>query len=780
MHLQDTRISGKRPTGQQGTVKGPALVFNYLPVQFAEASFDAGTFPYESSEQLEKLRARLAKTHTVIRLQDQVVCVPFVSDSELVGDPVAFGTDGPDLLLATRLLQAALIRVLTMRWNFSLRKFKPLTFVSRLPGRDLMEKALKGQRVIDGLHVYPEYQLDVRYSGPSGQPGIIVGLKTRYEVELRVSELVRHGLSMVGRYVLTTSDTTLERPFQDPAARRKLAGVVEAVADDRLTLGTDTGTVEVAASDAWIEPRRDNFLAVVAAVAGAAHRRIADALDNEVFELTGAKGRLARTQEIADGLIKLGPLTIANGVQVVIGKPLESAGTPDRVGSRRLPEPTFAFDFGGDKTHRFPDRGLNKFGPFHSGAFTPKAPRIAVVTPRQFQGAVEGFMNHFLNGVPDAQVYSRGFIRKYQLTDCTPVFTTFGGDVRDAAAYRRACLDALAKTDPVDLAVVFTSAEQEHLTGNASPYLVAKSTFMSQGVPVQEFQIENIDRKDIAHPLNTMALACYAKLGGTPYVISIPPCSMAHELVFGIGSSHVHQSRMGPHERFVGITTVFNSDGNYFVSNISKDAPYDQYPQELLRALQACIEDVRERNGWQPRDVIRLIFHVFKPLRDRETRAVKELVEDLTKQYAGVDFAFLHVSDQHPWMMLDRTSGGIEHGRHVKGQLVPERGHAVWVSRSEVLVSVSGPRDLKLPSQGAPRPLLLKLHRESTFTDLDYLAEQVFRFTAMSWRRPYPSSQPVTILYSDLIAGLLGQLRQVTNWNSDMISTKLRWSRWFL
>src|SRR5439155_18945750 len=98
----------------------------------------------------------------------------------------------------------------------------------------------------------------------------------------------------------------------------------------------------------------------------------------------------------------------------------------------------------------------------------------------------------------------------------------------------------------------------------------------------------------------------------------------------------------------------------------------------------------------------------------------------------------------------------------------------------EMLVSVTGPRELKVPTQGAPQPLLLKLHRESTFTDLDYLAGQVFRFSAMSWRRPYPYSKPVTILYSNLIAGLLGQLRQVTNWNSDIISTKLRWSRWFL
>jgi hypothetical protein len=64
---------------------------------------------------------------------------------------------------------------------------------------------------------------------------------------------------------------------------------------------------------------------------------------------------------------------------------------------------------------------------------------------------------------------------------------------------------------------------------------------------------------------------------------------------------------------------------------------------------------------------------------------------------------------------------------------------------------------------------------------LDYLAGQVFRFTAMSWRRPYPSRQPVTILYSGLIAGLLGQLRHVRNWNSDIVSsTELRGKRWFL
>jgi hypothetical protein len=245
----------------------------------------------------------------------------------------------------------------------------------------------------------------------------------------------------------------------------------------------------------------------------------------------------------------------------------------------------------------------------------------------------------------------------------------------------------------------------------------------------------------------------------------------------------VKTSRLTAPERVVGITTVFSADGNYILSNRSKEADYAAYPRELLRSLEACIEDVKARNGWQPGDALRLIFHVFKPLKDAEAQAVKLLVERLTGEYASVEFAFVHVSDEHDWVMFDQGSAGVSKagsGRPPKGRLVPGRGYAVRISRSEILLSVTGPYDMKLPLQGLPRPLRLKLHRESTFTDLEYLAGQVFRFTALSWRRPYPSGQPVTIMYSDLIATLLGQLRHVKNWNADIVSTRLRASRWFL
>jgi hypothetical protein len=558
-----------------------------------------------------------------------------------------------------------------------------------------------------------------------------------------------------------------------------LYGQVERVDGETLTVAGVSGSVQLPASAAWLEPSRHNFIDLLERLAGRQYRRVARLLEQELFTLTGAEGRMRYTRKYADWLVQLGPLTIANGVKATVGCPMGGEGSDTVVPSSRFPEPTFVFDLSGNKTDPFAGIGLNRFGPYDGEGFTPKSPRIAVLAPRQFQGRVEELVTSFRDGIPDS-AFARGFIRKFHLTGCDITRVWFDGEVTDAAAYRQACRDLLSRPERPHLAIVLVSEQQRHLTGNDSPYLVAKSMLMSEGIPVQVFRLEKMARPDLAHLLNTMSVACYAKLGGTPYVIKTLARPMAQELVIGIGSAHVSPGRMQPPDRYVGITTVFTADGHYRVSNVSREAPYDQYATELLNALRTCINDVKARNGWQPQDTIRLVFHVFKDLKDAEAQAVKTLVQSLTTEYAGVEFAFLHIIEDHDWMMYDLSSRGVGEGSRAKGKCVPVRGHAVPISRSQMLIATTGPSELKLATQGAPQPLLIQLHQESTFTDLAYLAGQVFRFSALSWRRLYPSSTPVTTVYSDLIARLLGQLRSVRNWNSDITSTKLRNSRWFL
>lgn len=72
------------------------------------------------------------------------------------------------------------------------------------------------------------------------------------------------------------------------------------------------------------------------------------------------------------------------------------------------------FDPGGDKTSKSAQKGVSEFGPFDSQFFTPRRPRITVLTPRAFQGTVEVFMDRFRRGVPDSKAYAQGFVRKYR------------------------------------------------------------------------------------------------------------------------------------------------------------------------------------------------------------------------------------------------------------------------------------------------------------------------------------------------------------------------------
>jgi len=119
-------------------------------------------------------------------------------------------------------VQASLVRTLASWMHFEMRRAGPPTFVSRAPGRDLIAQAAPGyEGELAGLHVWPQYRLDVRMIGPSGCPGIIVGIKTRYEIDIPVSDLLRRGVRVEGRYMLTeTADQEQDHGVAPRPSRR--------------------------------------------------------------------------------------------------------------------------------------------------------------------------------------------------------------------------------------------------------------------------------------------------------------------------------------------------------------------------------------------------------------------------------------------------------------------------------------------------------------------------------------------------------------------------------
>ena len=443
------------------------------------------------------------------------------------------------------------------------------------------------------------------------------------------------------------------------------------------------------------------------------------------------------------------------------------------------------------RTDHWSERGIKTNGPYDQRTFTPKKLNIAVICQARHEGQVEAFVAKFLDGMPDVKTGSRGretarygdgFLRRFQLE--TPNVQTFTTTSPSIGGYQEACRKGLEYAANLgiqwDLALVQIEEDFKALPGEINPYYGTKAMLLKNHVAVQNFRLETMrqDPRNLVFTMNQMSLASYAKLGGRPWLLGAEQ-TVAHELVIGVGSHVASDSRIGGGTRHVGITTVFSSDGGYHLSERTNVVPFEDYSAALAETLKATIIRVRNEDNWKSTDRVRLIFHMFKPAKDVEADAIKSAVEALDLD--NVTYAFLHIAPSHPFVIFDKNQKGYPSYAPKKGILGPTRGVHLKLGDYESLVVFSGVSELKQETDGLPRACLLKLHRNSTFGDMTYLARQAFDFTAHSWRIMSPEPFPITIKYSDLIAERLTGLKQVPGWDDDAVKFReIGRTPWFL
>ena len=461
----------------------------------------------------------------------------------------------------------------------------------------------------------------------------------------------------------------------------------------------------------------------------------------------------------------------------------------DLISSRRkfpayevVPKPALIFDARGMRTNRWNQGGLDQHGPFDRYQFNPKRLNIAVVCRHDLQGRVEQFIDHLLQGVPNTRGGDVGFLRRFALEK--PYVQIFMAKNASAAAYHQAAITAVEhitdRGESWNLALVQTEEAMEALNGDDNPYLITKAFFLGKGIAVQHahFETMNQPQRQRVYSLNNVGLACYAKLGGVPWLLPSDQ-TVAHELVIGLGSHHERRSRFGVGDRYVGITTVFSGDGRYLLESRTCAVPFAEYGTAMLGAVRSAVERVRQDYAWGADDPVRLVFHAFKPVKDIEAQAVRDLMTELAIPHA--EYAFLHIADSHPFQIFDESEQGVSLGwGAMKGILAPPRGLAVHLSQHDALLCLKGARELKQADDGHPSPLFLHLHRESSFRDLTYLCRQTYAFACHSWRSFLPAPMPITILYSQLVAENLRLLSTVASWSEDAIVGRMGRTRWFL
>jgi hypothetical protein len=763
------------------------LTLNFSPIEFEDAEICVGIYQYQNKEQLRTLREKHGDTHVFHRdNKNQILCVSIVPEGDVIGDNSTTIPLSKNLYLCATLIRTALLNYLHALGRKILR-YDPIEFISNQAQDNFLAKVLLSDTELPNwLSVKPLYTAAIRTVNFDDRPlslGLALNTRTSRWIGLPCDALVREGFSLTGLYVsqLIPSKDSRMAPYL------KILGHVQSLENGQLTLtDSGSGTCTVAASEVFLEPRLEAFNRCLVHLFGDKATHIKQALDKEIAKFRSGPTRLEKLATIIDYFARH-PLEIVPGTTFTL-KPFLTQANPQTFPAVHIARSAiYVFDPTGEKTSTWNDGGLNDYGPYTAQTFTPSKPRICVICQRTRRGRVEQFLYKFFNGVTvpklNRQPFAKGFTRKYALDGAEYEF--FLTEDNTAEAYNRAIRQALAhqtrKSFKWDLALVQIDEAFHQLYGDNNPYLTTKADFLAAQIPVQEFELETVDvpERNLCFVLNIMGLATYAKMGGIPWLIKANP-TIAHELVFGLGSACIGEGRLGHREQVVGITTVFSGDGNYRLSNLSQAVPFTDYHDALLQSLRDTIDKVKRSMNWQHREHIRLIFHAFKPLKFAEAEAVKKLMEELGDY--DVDYAFIHIIKEHPYILFDKSQEGMwdYETKSIKGVFAPIRGGFLRLSRSEVLLSLTGAKELKRAQDGIPSPVLLRLHRQSSFQDTTYLTRQVFTFSCHSWRSFFPSPMPVTIMYSELIAKMLGQLGTVSRWNPNAMLGRIGETRWFL
>jgi hypothetical protein len=609
---------------------------------------------------------------------------------------------------------------------------------------------------------------------------MFVNVDMHHDIDVPLSNLQAANIDLNGMYVV--------RRVREKGQRR-LVGRIGHLTGNQAHLSEATSEVSVPVDSIKLEGSKENVARCLTELLGPArYKALMNALDDEQTAYRLGPNFDGIVDKMGTHLAKT-PLSIAQGVQARIGGRIVLKNDDATRNVYVTPPVDYVFDRTGSKSTTYAWPGLSQFGPYDRTTFTNKSPRLLVVFPASTQGKVEAFLRAFRDGLgANYREFPKGFrdlfgLVRLEFVMC-PVTVSIADRVTAEAKYRQAIEARLSSGEEIQGCIIVLFDEHAFLKGLQNPYIRTKAMLLTLGIPTQEVRMGTVSQppRSLQYTLQNFSIAVYAKLNGTPWTVNQDK-AISDELVLGMGFAELSGSRFEDRQRFVGITTVFSGDGTYVLGNVSKECSYAGYPDMVRESMLAILKELKTRNNWRPDDTVRVIFHAHRPLKRVD---VAKIVFACTREIGAeqdIQLAFVTVSHDHPFFILDRGEEGEPVKRDSaarKGVFAPARGTIARIGRSTRLLAVNSGKLIKRQNSPLPAPLLISLHEDSTFKDVDYLSEQALKFTSLSWRSTLPARTPVTIFYSERIAKLLGRLKDVPDFSTTALSVKLKWSRWFL
>lgn len=393
--------------------------------------------------------------------------------------------------------------------------------------------------------------------------------------------------------------------------------------------------------------------------------------------------------------------------------------------------------------------GMKRYGPYDASLFPQRQLTFGLIYPISAQKMRDAFVNGFQYG--DGSAFP-GFARLFRVQ---PVFDPANEErlqgVGNEQELRRAAIRLAGRNCDLVFVIGIHS-------GNGM-YQACKATLLLNGIPCQvlatdRFMVPN-QRPWI---LGNLALASYAKVGGTPWVVA--DTQGQRELVMGIS-----RAKDASNKFVVGFVTLFNQDGDFlFLNSQTPVVQWEDYVSSLESMVMDAYHDYQETFGTPSS----LVVHFHKRPGEREIKAVNRALHQLS---ADLPYALVHLNEFSLFRVFDTQQVSY----------VPPSGTQVNLSQRRALLLLDGLENGQRNRRGVPNVWDISLDRRSTM-DVDAfprLVQQIHRFARVNWRGFNARSTPVTINYSKLICDLVLEIG-LDSWNSIVTNGRLREKAWFL
>lgn len=761
------------------------MVTNFYPINF---DFSEYQIPRIKSEPdlLKVLREKHNSTHSFFKQGDYI----YISNKN--GEDLGIGELVTVSVLEDKKITASLIKHIFFRTfletypQYKPNSFYPFIFQSKKNENDLVFRFLpKGLQGRLSYAKQIEVQLRTCMINNQEQFGFLVNVNRNWKLDITCKELAEKGFNLINCEVNHSEVIPSAKNVLLP--NESLIGTIKELGNNLAVVVTNDGEQSINLNELYLRKTQKNIKEFLSFAL-----QSSDKADSLIEKLNVEKSSIVIPKQIMSDFQSAAKLLFFNNQGESFSFENKdgfcftvSSSTNFAHKKFTLEVPTFVFDPSRVRVNNGADYGLRSYGPYDSSQFAPKAPKLLVICHKENRGKMSEFIKELIDGMPNSKYFTKGFKAKYELH-------AVNYDIQEITNYefeQIKRINSKLNYTPDIVIIEIPSRLKGEKEVNKSLYYQTKAYFLNLQIPIQVVNSENIFSYD-EYKLNAIGLQMYAKLGGVPWTI-LTKESIDREIIIGIGNSTFRNNAFAGNEqeRIVGISTFFSGDGQYMMSGNIKDVPYNEYFQELLDSLKESIETLSKEYGWRENDTVRLVFHIFKPIKNVEFEVIKQLVSNITKY--KIQFAFVTVSDFHPFLMYDESqNGNVKYGKTI-GEFVPKRGENIVLNDYSSLVQMLGVDEMRTSKHGASQPLLIKILRPSSleegdslqdllFSDLHYITQQIFKFSLLSWRSFMPNQKPATMQYSNLIAKTLGKLRMMPGWKSEVINLNLKYKKWFL